>query len=115
MKVVYNLIMDTLKTANIAPVYALGSHQGRIDSQIIVVRPASAMQYMNYSTTIQYYDVLCYGRTVSETIDLFDKVQEAMKSLMFTVMPTYMQNTPFYDSDVHGWQISGTYRNYIKN
>ena len=115
MKVVYKLILDTLKAANIAPVYSLGSHKGVIDGKTIVVRPANATQYMNYSTTIQYFDVLCYGRTVSEAIDLFEQVQEAMKSLQVTVMPTYMQQTPFYETNVKAWEISGTYRNYVKN
>ena len=31
MKVVYDLILQTLKDANIAPVYALGAHLGSVD------------------------------------------------------------------------------------
>lgn len=115
MKVVFNLIMKTLQEANIAPVYALGAHKGSIDGRMIVVKPDNATQLMNYSTTIQYFDILCYGRTASEAVDLADKVQEAMRSLQFTVMPTYTTQTPYWDSTTHGWQISCVYRNLIKN
>ena len=115
MKQVYELILNHLIEADIAPVYALGAHKGIIDGKVIIVEPGSATQYMNYSTTVQYYQVACYGRTASEVVELLDEVQEAMKGLMFTVMPTYMQNIPYYDSNVKAWQISGTYRNFVKN
>lgn len=115
MKVVFDLILQTLQEANIAPVYALGAHQGVIDGKLIVVKPASSTQYLNYSTTVQYFEILCYGRTISETVNLFEQVKQAMKSLEMTVMPTFLTNTPFYESNVKGWQISSTYRNYVKN
>lgn len=115
MKIVFDLIIQTLKEADIAPVYALGAHKGVIDEGTIVVKPASATQFMNFSTTIQYFDILCYGRTISETVDVFEKVKQAMKSLEMTVMPTFLTSTPFYESNVKGWQIVSTYRNYVKN
>ena len=115
MKVVFDLIVQTLKEANIAPVYALGAYQGVIDGRVIVVKPSSASQYMNYSTTVQYFNILCYGRTISETMSLFEDVKIAMKDLEMTVMPTYFVQSPYYDSNVKAWQISGTYRNYVKN
>ena len=115
MKVVFDLIIQTLKAAKIAPVYALGAHQGVIDGKTIVVKPASATQYMSFSTTIQYFDIQCYGRTISESMSLFEEVKTAMKSLEMTVMPTFLSSSPYYDSNVKAWQISGTYRNYVKN
>lgn len=115
MKVVFDLIIQTLKEANLAPVYALGAHEGIIDKKTIVVKPASATQYMNFSTTVQYFDIQCYGRTISEAMTLFESVKTAMKSLEMTVMPTFLTNTPYYDSNVKAWQIAGTYRNYVKN
>ena len=45
MQTVFNLIMDTLKEANIAPVYALGSYEGSIDGKLIIVKPENATQY----------------------------------------------------------------------
>ena len=115
MKTVFELILQTLKEANIGPVFALGAHPGVIDGKLIVVKPASAAQYMNFSTTIQYFEILCYGRTISEAVNLFEDVKQAMKSLEMTVMPTFLTGTPFYESNVKGWQISSTYRNYVKN
>lgn len=115
MKVVFDLIMSTLKEANIAPVYALGAHRGSVDGKTIVVKPESGVQYMNYSTTVRYFDVLCYGRTASEAVELSDQVRAAMEVLKFTVMPTYTTNMPYWDSTSHGWQISVVYRNYAKN
>lgn len=115
MKLVFNLIMKTLQEAEIAPVYALGAHKGSVDGRMIVVKPEAATQFMNYTTTVQYFDILCYGRTASEAVDLADKVQEAMQSLKFTVMPTYTTQVPYWDSTTHGWQISVVYRNFVKN
>lgn len=115
MKVVFDLIVQTLKAANIAPVYALGAHQGIIDGKVIVVKPSSSSQYMSFSTTIQYFDIQCYGRTISEAMTLFEDVKVAMKELEMTVMPTYLTASPYYDSNVKAWQIAGTYRNYVKN
>lgn len=115
MKVVFDLILKTLKDADIASVYALGAHKGVIDGPTIIVKPNSASQYRNYSTTIQYFEVMCYGRTISESIKLLDDVTEAMDSLQFTVMPTFIRSTPWFDSNVQGWETSGTYRNFVKN
>ena len=115
MKVVFDLIMRTLKEANIATVYALGAHRGSVDGKTIVVKPESGVQYMNLSTTVRYFDVLCYGRTASEAVQLSDEVQEVMDTLKFTVMPTYTTRTPFWDSTSHGWCISCVYRKYAKN
>ena len=115
MQTVFNLIMDTLKEADIAPVYAEGAYEGSIDGKLIIVKPENATQYLNYSTTVQYYGIICYGRSVSEAVSLFDSVQQAMKSLRFTVMPTYLSNQPYWNSTTHGWQISCSYRNFIKN
>lgn len=115
MRVVFDLILQTLKDANIAPTYALGAHLGSVDGRVIVVKPESASQYMNYSTTIQYYNILCFGRTASEAIKLCDDVQEAMKTIRPTVMPTYTSRNPYWNNTSHGWQMSCVYRNYIKN
>lgn len=115
MQEVYNLIMQTLKDADIAPVYALGAYEGSIDGRLIIVEPQSARQYMNYSTTIRYFNILCYGRTASEAVKLCDDVQEAMKALRFTVMPTYTQNAPYWNNTTHGWRLDCIYRNYAKN
>lgn len=115
MKVVFDLIMRTLKEANIAPVYALGAHRGSVDGKTIVVKPESAVQYMNLSTTIRYFNILCYGRTASEAVELCDQVQEAMETLKFTVMPTHTIRNPYWDNTSHGWQTSCVYRNFAKN
>lgn len=115
MQTVFNLIMDTLKEANIAPVYALGAYEGSIDGKLIIVKPENATQYLYYSTTIQYYGIICYGRSVSEAVSLLDDVERAMKKLRFTVMPTHRIDQPFWNSTTHGWQVSCSYRNFIKN
>lgn len=115
MKVIFDLILRTLKEADIAPVYALGAHLGSIDGKTIIVKPESATQYLNYSTTIRYFDILCYGRTASEAVALHDQVRDVMESLKPTVMPTYTTLQPYWNSTVHGWQMSCVFRNYAKN
>lgn len=115
MKVILDLICKTLKDANIAPVYIQGAHKGIIDQPTIIVKPDSTMQYMSYTTTVRYFDVVCYGRNMTETVKLMDDVQAVMETLKFTVMPTYMRSIPFYEANVKAWQLSGTYRNFAKN
>lgn len=115
MQTVYNLILQTLKDAEIAPVYALGAYEGSIDGRLIIVKPDTTNQYMNYSTTIRYFDILCYGRTVSEAMNLVDDVQKAMEAIKPTVMPTYVSRSPYWNSTTHGWRLDCVYRNYAKN
>lgn len=115
MKVVFDLILSTLKNADIAPVYVQGAHKGIIDTPTIIVNPSSTRQYMTYTTTVRYFEIACYGRTVSEAVTLMDEVRETMETLKFTVMPTYITSIPYFDSTVKAWQMSGTYRNYAKN
>ena len=115
MKNIFDLILKTLSDAKIAPVYALGAHKGVIDGPTIVVKPSTSNQYRSYSTSIRYFDIMCYGRTISESLALLDTVEETMKSLQFTVMPTFIRSTPWFDSNVQGWETAGTYRNFAKN
>lgn len=115
MKVVLDLILKTLKDANIAPVYALGAHKGIIDGPTIVVKPNTTNQYRGYTTTIRYFEIRCYGRTSSEAVKLMDDVETAMEQLKFTVMPTYMRSIPYYEANVKAWEIGGVYRNFAAN
>lgn len=107
--------MQTLKDANIAPVYALGAYEGSIDGKLIIVKPNATNQYLNYSTTIRYFDILCYGRSVSEAVSLYDDVQRVMETLKPTVMPTYTSYIPYWNNTTHGWRLDCVYRNFAKN
>ena len=115
MKLILDLICKTLKDAEIASVYIMGAHKGIIDGPTIVVVPNATGQYMTFTTTIRYFEIRCYGRTTSEAVELMDRVQDAMETLKFTVMPTYIRRVPYYEANVKAWEISGTYRNFAKN
>lgn len=95
-------------------VYAPGSHKGDVDEPYVVVKPLNSDKYINFSTTIRYYDVMYYGRTVTECEELRIKAEFLMKDLQPTIMPTYSTTEPFYDDTVKGWMSSSMYRNYRK-
>lgn len=94
--------------------YAPGAHKGKCTSPYVVVKVTAATRYLQYSTRIQYIDMMCYGRTVSETDEIVDKVTEILRGMSPTVKPTQDYSAPFYDEEVQAWLISVTYRNYVK-
>lgn len=95
-------------------VFAPGAHKGSCTEPYVVVKKLADSRYLEYSSTITYYDVLCYGRTFSECEYFTEKVKESMKGLTFTVMPTYDITEAFFDEDVGAYMKSITYRNYKK-
>ena len=58
MLAVFELLYQTLKNSGI-DVYVSGAHKGLCASPYVVIKAAEATQYRRFTTTIQYYDVMC--------------------------------------------------------
>lgn len=109
----YEDIMDFLLSQNYE-VFAPGVHKGQIKNPYIVVKPSSTQKLMNYSSYIQYYDIMVYGRTLTETVRIFEEVNEKMKQMRPMIICTFSSTPPFYDDDIKGYMISTQYRNAKK-
>ena len=103
-------IMDFLLSENYS-VFAAGAHKGQVTSPYIVVKPTRANRYMQYSSIIQYYDLLYYGRTLTETVRLQLEVDERMKKMRPMIVCTHNMTEPFYDDTIKGYMTSTEYRN----
>lgn len=106
-------IMDFLISQGYS-VFATGAHKGQVSSPYIVVKPTRANRYLQYSSVIQYYDILIYGRTLTETNKLANEVDKKMEQLRPMIVCTYNRQEAFYDDDVKGYMISMEYRNMKK-
>ena len=96
--------------------YLPGKHKGECISSYVVVKTGETVQYNNYSSTVTYYDILCYvPEDVPSQIDSYlDSVVTAMKALYPMIQPTHTHTAPFYDTDVKGHMRSAQYINYRK-
>ena len=108
-------IYDCLKTAGI-DVYFPGQHKGDCRSNYVVVKPGAVTKYMQFSTNVAYYELLCYSPAdhPSET----DKFKDQVKTSMLTIHPKVryanMETAPYFDDSVKGWMVDITYQNYRK-
>lgn len=111
--VIYDLIYSHLKDSGF-DVYAPNTHKGQCAADYIVVKETTRTKYQNFSTTITFYDVLCYSPTYTGALALAENVGHAMRGIEPDVMPTYNKTEPFYDDTVIGYMASIEYRNYKK-
>lgn len=89
---------------------------GECLSPYVVIKDATTSQYLNYSSTVTYYDIMCYvPKDRFSTLEPFvESVKEAMKELNPMIRPTYSQTQSYYDDSVKGYMISIQYKNYRK-
>lgn len=108
---IYEKIFDVLKNKNI-DVYAPNTHIGECTTSYVVLKEGTSSKYRAYSSTITYFDILCYAKNYTECLMLKQKVKNAMTELMFSVMPTYNETEVFYDEIAKAYMTSVEYRNY---
>ena len=111
--IIYNLIFNHLKNSGFK-VFAPNAHKGECVEDYLVLKELATTQYINYSTQIILYDVLCYSKNYTDCIKLKSAVREKMKQLEFTVMPTDNEQEAFFDDSVKGYMSSIEFRNYKK-
>lgn len=97
-------------------VYFPAQHQGECITPYVVVKSSSNLQFRQYSTVVQYYDLLCYvpKDRYSALCPYVDKVKAAMKQLFPMITPAHYDTESFYDDTVKGHMISIQYQNYKK-
>lgn len=94
--------------------YFPGQHVGACTSNYVVVRQSTTAKKAQLSTTVTYYDILCYvPRDYPANLQPFmDRVKASMKKLWPMICPTYEETAPFFDNEVGGYMSSVIYRNY---
>ena len=97
-------------------VYLPGKHQGECTSEYVVVKTQETTQVENYSSTVTYYDVICYvpEKVPSRLDSMMDEVVAAMRELNPMIRPTHFITGHFYDQEVKGHMKSAQYINYRK-
>lgn len=97
-------------------VYFPAQHIGECTSPYVVVRGATNTQFRDYSSVVQYYDLLCYVPKdhYSELYPFLDSVKTAMKEMVPMIKPAYMDTEAYYDDEVKGHMVSTQYRNFRK-
>lgn len=97
-------------------VYFPAQKVGECLSPYVVVKDATTSQFLDYSSTITYYDIMCYvpKEHFSELDPFVERVKEIMKGMVPMIKPTYSQTQSFYDDSVKAHMISVQYKNYRK-
>lgn len=96
-------------------VYFPSQKQGECTEPYIVVKDASSSKFLNYSSTVHYYDIMCYvPYNQFSTLEPFvESVANVMKG-MLNVKTTNERTSSKFDDNVKAYMISETYRNYQK-
>lgn len=97
-------------------VYFPAQHQGECIAPYVVVKGNVQTQFRQYSSTTQYYDLLCYvpKEKFSTLYPFVDSIKAAMKELVPMIKPAYYDTSAFYDDEVKGHMVSIQYLNYRK-
>ena len=97
-------------------VYFPAQKLGECTKPYVVVKDATTSKVAGISSTITYYDVLCYvpGNQFSTLDPFVDSVDKAMAELQPMIRPTYVRTQSFYDQAIEAHMISIQYKNYRK-
>lgn len=97
-------------------VYFPAQKVGECLSPYVVVKDATTSQYLEYSSTVTYYDLMCYipKDHFSNLEPFVESVKVAMRELVPMIKPTYSQTQSYYDDSVKAHMISVQYKNYRK-
>lgn len=97
-------------------VYFPAQKTGECLSPYVVVKDASTSKYLELSSTVTYYDLMCYvPKDHFSELELFvKKIKGIMKGLVPMIQPTYSETPSFYDDSLKAHMISVQYKNYRK-
>lgn len=97
-------------------VYFPAQKVGECLSPYVVVKDATTSKYLEYSSTVTYYDIMCYipKNHFSKLEPFVESVKIAMKGLVPMIKPTYSQTQSYYDDSVKAHMMSVQYKNYRK-
>lgn len=105
-------IYEHLKTSGFE-VYSPGQHKGECTAPYIVVRDAGTSPYMEFTTAVTLYEILCYvPKSKYSTLQEYaGQVKQAMKGLWPMMIPMNYETAPFYDDTVKAHMTAIQYRN----
>lgn len=94
-------------------VYFPAQKVGECTSPYVVVKDMVTTKLTNFSSTITYYDIMCYvpKNAFSKLAPYVESVKEAMKEMVPMIKPTYTETPSFYDDTIDAHMSSIEYRN----
>lgn len=97
-------------------VYFPAQKVGECIKPYVVVKDAPTSRAPGISSTVTYYDLLCYvpGEQFSTLEPFIGSVEEAMSELRPAIRPTYERTQSYYDQNVCAHMVSVQYKNYRK-
>lgn len=95
-------------------VYFPTQHQGECIKPYVVIKDVTTTKYLNYSSTVTYYDIMCYVPSNQYSIieEYVDSIKESMKQMIPMIKPTYSETESYYDDSIKGYMKSIQYKNY---
>lgn len=102
-KIIYSHLQD-----NLIDVFTIAQHKGEVKDPYVVLKSGLKSKYMNYSSTQEVYDFLCYVKNRSELEEYVETVKNQVLNLKSKIMIKDMNSeTPeFYDEEVKGYMKS---------
>lgn len=109
------MIYDILKQDGF-DVYFPGQHIGDCTNNYVVIKPETSMPYLDLSTNITYFDILCYVKknNFSQYETFVNRVEKTLAKIYPTLKCSNQRTPPYFDDSVNGWMISTMYENYRK-
>lgn len=97
-------------------VYFPSQHEGECISPYVVIKGYTNTQFRQYSSTVQYYDLLCYVPKdhFSTLYPFVDSIKTAMKELSPMIRPAFFDTASYYDEEIKAHMVSIQYLNYRK-
>ena len=111
----YEDIYDMFKEKQV-DVYFPGQKTGECLSPYVVIKSAGGNNYANYSSRVDYYDLLCYvpSNEYSKLIPFKNKIKGYMKELYPMFIDTGYESPSFLDGEIKAHMINVQYRNNRK-
>lgn len=112
---VWDMIFTTLTEKGI-DVYPPATKTGECTSPYVVIKDEGVSKFQQYSSTVNYYSLLCYvPKGDYSTLKPFvDQIKGIAKLLEPMILPTYVETPSFYDDTYKGHMISVQYKNTRK-
>lgn len=97
-------------------VYTPGQKQGECTASYIVLKDAGVLPFVNFSTTQNLYDILCYVPVdhFTDLEPLLDSVEAYLNKLYPRFKSLHTRTTSYYDEDAKAYMASTQYVNYRK-
>lgn len=96
-------------------VYPPSTKIGECKNDYIVLKGDVTAPALNFSSEYHYYLIICYSKTYSDVLRLVDNIKHAMNEYSPNMMPTGIENPPYWDDEVKAHMVSIQYRANARN